>query len=68
MARFVAAGPPSMPELAVLVAVSTVTALVFFKLRLPGRADVRRHAGVRHPARRRLYSLDPALVGGLSRR
>src|SRR3954468_6472694 len=33
MARFVAAGPPSMPELAVLVAVSTVTALVFFKLR-----------------------------------
>src|SRR3954468_18425731 len=33
MARFVAAGPPSMPELAVLVTVSTVTALVFFKLR-----------------------------------
>jgi membrane AbrB-like protein len=36
MARFIAAGPPSIPELAVLVAASTVTALVFFKLRLPG--------------------------------
>ena len=36
MARFIAAGPPSIAELAVLVAASTVTALVFFKLRLPG--------------------------------
>src|SRR4051812_44387729 len=36
MARFVAAGPPSIPELAILVAASTVAALVFFKLRLPG--------------------------------
>jgi uncharacterized protein len=36
MARFIAAGPPSIPELAILVAASTVTALVFFKLRLPG--------------------------------
>ena len=36
MARFVAAGPPSLPELAILVAASTATALVFFKLRLPG--------------------------------
>src|SRR6478672_1803593 len=36
MARFTAAGPPSLAELAVLVAASTVTALVFFKLRLPG--------------------------------
>ena len=36
MARFIAAGPPSIPELVILVAASTVTALVFFKLRLPG--------------------------------
>src|SRR3954471_24632275 len=36
MARFIAAGPPSLPELAVLVAASTVTALVVFKFRLPG--------------------------------
>ena len=36
MARFIAAGPPSIPELAILVAASTATALVFFKLRLPG--------------------------------
>jgi hypothetical protein len=36
MARFIAAGPPSVVELAVLVVASTVTALVFFKLRLPG--------------------------------
>lgn len=36
MARFIAAGPPSIPELAILIAASTVTALVFFKLRLPG--------------------------------
>src|SRR4051794_7730647 len=34
MARFVAAGPPSIPELAILVAASTVAALVFFRLRL----------------------------------
>jgi hypothetical protein len=36
MARFVAAGPPSIPELAILVVVSTVTALVVFRFRLPG--------------------------------
>ena len=36
MARFVAAGPPSIPELAILVVASTATALVVFKLRLPG--------------------------------
>src|SRR3954469_4705391 len=36
MARFIAAGPPSLAELAVLVAASTATALLFFKLRLPG--------------------------------
>jgi membrane AbrB-like protein len=36
MARFIAAGPPSIPELAILIAASTVTALVFFRLRLPG--------------------------------
>jgi membrane AbrB-like protein len=36
MARFVAAGPPSIPELAILVAVSTASALAVYKLRLPG--------------------------------
>jgi membrane AbrB-like protein len=36
MARFIAAGPPPLAELAVLVAASTATALLFFKLRLPG--------------------------------
>jgi membrane AbrB-like protein len=36
MARFVAAGPPSIPELAILVAVSTASALVVWRLRLPG--------------------------------
>jgi membrane AbrB-like protein len=36
MARFVAAGPPSIPELAILVVASTVCALVVSKLRLPG--------------------------------
>src|SRR6185312_8633471 len=36
MERFIAAGSPSIPELAILVAASTATALVFFKLRLPG--------------------------------
>jgi membrane AbrB-like protein len=36
MARFVAAGPPSPIELAILVAASTLSALVVFKLRLPG--------------------------------
>ena len=36
MARFLAAGPPSPIELAVLVISSTVSALVVFKLRLPG--------------------------------
>ena len=36
MARFVAAGPPSIPELAILVVVSTAAALVVCKLRLPG--------------------------------
>ena len=36
MARFVAAGPPSIPELAILVAASTAAALVVFRLRLPG--------------------------------
>ncbi len=36
MARFIAAGPPSIPELAILVAAATASALVFFKLRLPG--------------------------------
>lgn len=36
MDRFVAAGPPSLPELAILVAASTACALVVFKLRLPG--------------------------------
>src|SRR6478735_5321726 len=36
MARFIAAGPPSIPELAILVVASTATALAFFKLRLPG--------------------------------
>src|SRR3954453_13771968 len=36
MARFIAAGPPSIPELGILVVASTATALAFFKLRLPG--------------------------------
>lgn len=36
MARFTAAGPPSIVELAILVSVSTACALVFFKFRLPG--------------------------------
>jgi membrane AbrB-like protein len=36
MARFVAAGPPSIPELAILVVSSTALAWVVFKLRLPG--------------------------------
>jgi membrane AbrB-like protein len=36
MARFVAAGPPSIAELAILLIASTATALVVFKLRLPG--------------------------------
>src|SRR6478609_1173739 len=36
MARFVAAGPPSIVELMILVAVCTAAALLFFKLRLPG--------------------------------
>ena len=36
-----------------------------FQAAAAGRADVRRHAGVRRPARRRLHPLDPALVGGL---
>jgi len=36
MARFVAAGPPSIVELIILVAVCTAAAWVFFKLRLPG--------------------------------
>jgi membrane AbrB-like protein len=36
MARFIAAGPPSVPELAVLVAVSTAAALLVYRLRLPG--------------------------------
>jgi membrane AbrB-like protein len=36
MARFVAAGPPSIVELAILVTACTASALVFFKLRLPG--------------------------------
>jgi hypothetical protein len=36
MARFVAAGPPSIVELIILVTACTVSAVVFFKLRLPG--------------------------------
>ena len=36
MARFAAAGPPSPVELAILVVASTVSALVVYKLRLPG--------------------------------
>jgi membrane AbrB-like protein len=36
MARFIAAGPPSIPELAILVAVSTASALVVWWWRLPG--------------------------------
>jgi hypothetical protein len=36
MARFVAAGPPSIPEVLILVVASTISALVVFKLRLPG--------------------------------
>lgn len=36
MARFVAAGPPAIPELAILVAVCTASALVVWRLRLPG--------------------------------
>jgi membrane AbrB-like protein len=36
MARFVAAGPPSLPELAILLTVSTVSAVLVFKFRLPG--------------------------------
>ncbi|MEA2981215.1 MAG: uncharacterized protein QOF09_3038 [Alphaproteobacteria bacterium] len=36
MARFTSAGPPSIPELAILVAVSTAAALLVYKLRLPG--------------------------------
>ncbi len=36
MARFVAAGPPSIPEVFILVVTSTISALVVFKLRLPG--------------------------------
>jgi hypothetical protein len=36
MARFVAAGPPTLLELAVVVASSSALALVFFYLRLPG--------------------------------
>jgi membrane AbrB-like protein len=36
MARFAAAGAPPVAELAILVAASTVSALVVFKLRLPG--------------------------------
>src|SRR6478752_1967589 len=34
--RYVAAGPPSIVELMILVAVCTAAALLFFKLRLPG--------------------------------
>jgi membrane AbrB-like protein len=36
MARFVAAGPPSISELAILVAVSTAAALLVWRLRFPG--------------------------------
>jgi uncharacterized protein len=36
MARFAAAGPLSLPELAILIVSSTALALVVFKLRLPG--------------------------------
>jgi membrane AbrB-like protein len=36
MARFVAAGPPSIPELLVLVGSSTVLAWLVFRFRLPG--------------------------------
>ena len=36
MARFVAAGPPSIVELIILVAACTAAAWAFFKLRLPG--------------------------------
>jgi membrane AbrB-like protein len=36
MARFLAAGPLSIPELAILIAVSTAAALLVSKLRLPG--------------------------------
>lgn len=36
MARFVAAGPPSIPELAILVVASTVSAWLVFRFRLPG--------------------------------
>ena len=36
MARFIAAGPPAPIELAILVVASTVLALVFYRLRLPG--------------------------------
>jgi uncharacterized protein len=36
MARFVAAGPPSIPELLILVGSSTAVAWLVFKLRLPG--------------------------------
>ena len=36
MARFVAAGPPSIPEVAILVVTCTFSAWVVFKLRLPG--------------------------------
>jgi len=36
MARFIAAGPPSIPELLILVVCSTASAWVVFRLRLPG--------------------------------
>ncbi|MBN8963872.1 MAG: AbrB family transcriptional regulator [Rhizobiales bacterium] len=36
MARFTAAGPPSVVELGILVVVSVLTAWLFFRLRLPG--------------------------------
>ena len=68
MARFIAAGPPSIAGACHPGRRVHRHGAGVFQAAAARRADVRRHAGVRHPARRRLHSLDPALVGGLSRR
>ena len=55
--------PAQLDELAILVAASTVAAIIAYRIRFPGRSAVRRHAHLGGAARQRHHSCGDAVVG-----